>query len=48
MLSSCMNLCKTKVSKPHRKVLHKTRKDLRTKYHYHQTKVGRILNFNQF
>lgn len=29
----------------HSKTLRKTRRDLRINYHYHQTKIGKFLNF---
>ena len=29
----------------HSKTLRETRRDLRINYHYHQTKLGRFLNF---
>lgn len=32
----------------HSKSLKKTRHDLRIKYHYHQTRAGRLFNFNSF
>lgn len=32
----------------HSKHLKKVRHKLRVKYHYHQTRMGRLLNFNLF
>jgi len=43
-----LSSCAPRMSKPHRKVVRDVRKDLRIKYHYHQTKLGRIINFNKF
>jgi len=50
ILSSCARVtdCPTGLNAKikHSKTLKRTRRNLRINYHYHQTKIGKFLNFN--
>jgi len=50
ILSSCARVtnCPTGLNSKikHSKTLKRTRRNLRINYHYHQTKIGKLLNFN--
>jgi hypothetical protein len=42
--ANCPNTFNTKIK--YFKTLKRTRSNLRVNYHYHQTKIGKFLNFN--
>ena len=43
-VTNCLTGLNTKIK--HSKTLKRIRRNLRINYHYHQTKIGKFLNFN--